>query len=434
MLHLQSVLDHFEGVRKAIARRGVAAASQLDELAKLAEMRKSAITAFEQKQAQRNAASAAMAKLDKSSVEFAEKRNELKALGDAIAIAETKAKQVKADLEKLLLSVPNIPDVDTPTGHDSADNREVRVWGTKPEFRFAPKDHVALAEGLGLVDFARAAKLSGARFNVLMGLGARLERALIAFMLDLHSDQHGYQEVWVPALVKGSALQGTSQLPKFADDLFKVLHQTQAEDGQQAEDFYLIPTAEVPVTNLHAGEILAEEQLPIAYTAYTPCFRSEAGSYGKDTRGLIRQHQFDKVELVRFARPENALGELELLTSHAEAVLQALGLHYRVVELCTGDLGFASKKTYDIEVWLPGQAAYREISSCSWFGDFQARRANIRFRSPQAKKPEYVHTLNGSGLAVGRTMVAIFEQFQNAEGRIVMPEALRPYMKGAAFL
>jgi seryl-tRNA synthetase len=305
----------------------------------------------------------------------------------------------------------------------------VRTWGEKPALDFEPKEHDAIAEALGILDLGRAAKLSGARFNVLFGKGAKLSRALTRYMLDLHTEQHGYLEVAPPYLVRASALRGTGQLPKFEKDLFKT-HKRGPDDDSDIENatLYLIPTAEVPVTNLHADEIVEANHLPLAYTAFTPCFRSEAGSHGKDVKGLIRQHQFDKVELVRFVTPESALDELEKLTGHAEAVLQGLGLHYRVSALCAGGLGGAAAKTYDLEVWLPGQDAYREISSCSSFGDYQARRAKIRYRPTPKEKPRLLNTLNGSGLAVGRTLVAILEQYQQKDGSVRIPEALIPYV------
>jgi seryl-tRNA synthetase len=326
-----------------------------------------------------------------------------------------------------LLDVPNVPHETVPTGSGEADNVVVHTWGTVPKFDFPPKAHDELGAKLGILDFERAAKLSGARFSVLRGAAARLERALTQYMLDLHTEQHGYEEVIPPYLVKGEALIGTGQLPKFEADLFKTRRHESDEDSGA---LYLIPTAEVPVTNLHADEILDASELPKAYCAFTPCFRSEAGSYGRDVRGLIRQHQFHKVELVRFVRPEESVQQLELLRGHAEAVLQGLGLHYRVVELCSGDLGFGAMKCFDLEVWLPAQQAYREISSCSTFGDFQARRAKIRFRSEPKAKPQLVHTLNGSALAVGRTLVAVLEQYQRADGTVTVPEVLRPYMGG----
>ena len=343
----------------------------------------------------------------------------MKALGDTIKAREANLKTVEDRVSDLALRIPNLPHATVPIGRDAAQNAEVRRWGTPPAFSFTPKAHVDLGEALGLLDFERGAKIAGARFVVLTGLGAQLERALINYMLDLHTGRHGYQEVLPPVLVNRAAMTGTGQLPKFEEDLFAL--------GDDA--FFLIPTAEVPVTNLFREETLAGDRLPIRYTAYTPCFRREAGSYGKDTRGLIRLHQFNKVELVAFTRPEDSYEELERLTGHAEAVLQGLGLHYRVVALCTGDLGFSAAKTYDLEVWLPSQQAFREISSCSNFEAFQARRAGIRYRRPDGKN-EFVHTLNGSGLAVGRTMVAIFEQYQQADGSILIPPVLRPYLQG----
>jgi seryl-tRNA synthetase len=337
----------------------------------------------------------------------------IKALDDELA-------EIEKQLQEILLFIPNMPHESVVVGKDEKDNPVVKVWGEKPSFNFEPKPHWDIGEQLGILDFERAAKMTGARFTLYWGAGAELERALINFMLDMHTTKHGYTEVLPPFIVNSSSLIGTGQLPKFKNDLFKL------EDW----DYYLVPTAEVPVTNIHAGEILEEDELPKYYTAYTPCFRSEAGSYGKDTRGLIRQHQFNKVELVKIVKPEDSYSELESLLANAEAILQALGLHYRVVSLCTGDLGFAASKTYDIEVWLPGQDTYREISSCSNFEDFQARRADIRFRRKGKKKTELVHTLNGSGLAVGRTVVAILENYQQEDGSVVIPEALRPYMKG----
>jgi seryl-tRNA synthetase len=324
----------------------------------------------------------------------------------------------------LLRVVPNIPDPSVPVGADERDNSVVRLWGERPTFGFKPKEHVELGTSLGLLDFERAAKLSGSRFAVLFGAAARLERALITFMLDLHTREHRYLEVLPPFIVKDDALFGTGQLPKFEADLFKLAK----DDPERAYDLYLIPTAEVPVTNLHAAEVLERADLPLAYVAFTPCFRSEAGSYGKDVRGLIRQHQFDKVELVRFSTPEDSDAQHELLTGHAEEVLRRLGLHYRVSLLCSGDMGFSSQKTYDLEVWLPGQGVFREISSCSNCGDFQARRAQIRFRHEPGGKTRLLHTINGSGLAVGRTLIAILETYQQSDGSIVVPKVLQPYM------
>lgn len=335
---------------------------------------------------------------------------------------EGELKELEQKQNDILLELPNAPHETTPEGRSAEDNALVKAWGEKPAFDFEPKAHDELGESLGILDMKRAAKIAGARFALYRGAGARLERALINFMLDLHTNEHGYTEWLPPFMVNPEAMTGTGQLPKFEEDLFRV------NDGK----YYLIPTAEVPVTNIHRDEILSNEDLPLKYTAYTPCFRSEAGSYGQDTRGLIRQHQFNKVELVKFSRPETSYEELESLTADAEKVLKLLGLHYRVVTLCAGDLGFSAAKTYDIEVWVPSQNTYREISSCSNFEDFQARRAGIRYRPGAGAKPEFVHTLNGSGLAVGRTLVAILENFQRADGSVVIPEALRPYMGGTA--
>ena len=329
-------------------------------------------------------------------------------------------KKTDEDLDAILMTIPNLPHESVVCGRGAEDNPVVRVWGEKPQFSFTPRPHWEIGESLNILDFARGAKITGARFTLYRGFGARLERALINFMLDLHTGEHGYTEVLPPFLVNRESMTGTGQLPKFEEDLFRI----------DKVDYFLIPTAEVPVTNIHRDEILAEKELPIYYVAYTPCFRAEAGSYGKDTRGLIRQHQFNKVELVKFARPESSYEEMEKLTLNAEEVLKRLKIPYRVVSLCTADLGFSSAKTYDIEAWLPGQSAYREISSCSNFEEFQARRASIRFRRDESGKVEFVHTLNGSGLAVGRTLVAVLENYQQADGGVVIPEALRPYMGG----
>ena len=329
-------------------------------------------------------------------------------------------KKADEDLDAILMTIPNIPHASVVCGKCAEDNPVVRVWGEKPQFSFSPRPHWEIGESLNILDFARGAKITGARFTLYRGFGARLERALINFMLDLHTGEHGYTEVLPPFMVNRASMTGTGQLPKFEEDLFRV----------DKVDYFLIPTAEVPVTNIHRDEILGEKELPIRYVAYTPCFRAEAGSYGKDTRGLIRQHQFNKVELVKFAKPENSYEEMEKLTQNAEEVLKRLKIPYRVVSLCTVDLGFSSAKTYDIEAWLPGQDAYREISSCSNFEEFQARRASIRFRRDESGKVEFVHTLNGSGLAVGRTLVAVLENYQQEDGSVVIPEALRPYMGG----
>ncbi|MBI5538113.1 MAG: serine--tRNA ligase [Deltaproteobacteria bacterium] len=424
MLDLRLVIDNLEEVRKGLARRNPEAVAPLEAIAELAAARREAIVAAESHAARRNAANQEMSKLPKQSPEFAQRRDELKSLSSELKELEHKRDEIEARIQQVLLGVPNLPDPSTPDGSTSEDNPVVHTWGEVPKFSFEPKAHWDIGVNLGILDFERASKLSGPRFSVLFGAGARMERALISFMLDLHTREHGYREVLPPFLVKDTALRGTGQLPKFEQDLFK----TSKADPDKTYDLYLIPTAEVPVTNLHADEVLEAEQLPIAYAAYTPCFRSEAGSYGKDVRGLIRQHQFDKVELVRFCAPEDSAAQLELLTSHAEKVLQKLGLHYRVVQLCAGDIGFSAAKTYDLEVWLPGLSAYREISSCSSFGDFQARRAAIRFRPGKGQKPRLAHTLNGSGLAVGRTLVAILEQYQQADGSVTVPEALRTYM------
>jgi seryl-tRNA synthetase len=434
MLDPRWVTEHLDEVRQSLARRGPAAVASLDRLAELGRRRRQVITELERLRAQRNEANAVMAKLDKKSEAFARRREELRTLGERIKELDRESARLESELESLLLEVPNVPHESTPDGLDATGNVVVKVWGEKPSFSFAVRDHYDIGVSLGILDFERAAKISGARFTVLVGAGARLERALLQLMMDLHADRHGYTEVWPPALVLPSAMRGTGQLPKFAADVFRtertLLGPDASPEEREANDLYLVPTAEVPVTNLHADEIFEPGELPRAYCAYTPCYRAEAGSYGKDTRGLVRQHQFDKVELVRFCRPEEALEQLELLRSHAEHVLEVLGLHYRTVELCTGDLGFGARKCYDLEVWLPGQDAYREVSSCSWFGDFQARRAKIRYRAEPQGKPQLVHTLNGSGLAIGRTLVAILEQFQQADGSVVIPEALRPYVGG----
>ncbi|MEM9071416.1 MAG: serine--tRNA ligase, partial [Myxococcota bacterium] len=383
-------------------------------------------------QEKRNATSAAMGQMaDKKSDAFAKLREEMRTVKETLKGLDERVRAIEEELDDVMLHLPNLPADSTPDGLNEESNVVVRTWGEAPSFSFEPKDHVEVGTSLGILDFERATKISGSRFVVLRGLGARLERALMQFMLDLHVDQHGYEELWPPAIVNDASLRGTSQLPKFAKDVFRLAKDEEwAEEHQHKHDLYLVPTAEVPVSNFHADEILSADQLPVAYCAYTPCFRSEAGSYGRDTRGMIRQHQFDKVELVRFVTPDQAQAQHQALTEHAEKVLQLLGLHYRVVELCAGDLGFAARKCYDIEVWLPAQKAYREISSCSWFGDFQARRMRCRFRAGPKEKPQLVHTINGSGLAIGRTLVAILEQNQQEDGSVVVPEALRAYLGG----
>jgi seryl-tRNA synthetase len=432
MLDPRHVTENLAEVRAAITRRSDAYGPTLDRIAQVALDKRAALTELERARASKNEASAAMAKLDKKSEEFQTRRKELASVGDRIKELEAKDKALDGELETLLFDIPNMPDPSVPDGRDESANQVVKVWGEKPTLGFTPLDHADLGLRLGILDFERAAKISGARFTVLVGMGARLERALLQLMMDLHANDHGYTEIWPPALVLPRAMRGTGQLPKFAADMFKTertkLGPEASADEREANDLYLAPTAEVPVTNLHADEIFEPGQLPRAYCAYTACFRAEAGSYGKDTRGLIRQHQFDKVELVRFCAAGEGPAQLELLRGHAERVLEVLGLHYRTVALCAGDLGFGAKKCYDLEVWLPGQNAYREISSCSWFGDFQARRAKIRYRAEEKGKPALVHTLNGSGLAIGRTLVAILEQGQQADGSVVIPEALRKYV------
>lgn len=424
MLDPRYVAENLEEVKARLERRSPTWGPIVAELSVFVEERRRLIGKTEELAARRNAANKEMSALAKSGDKeaFAARRDELKVLSDQVKELESALSQVALKLEDSLAGIPNLPHPDVPVGASEEQNRVVREWGKKPEFDFEPKPHYELCEGL--FDFDRSAKLSGARFAVLWGLLARLERSLENFMINVHTEQHGYREVSVPYLVRSSALFGTSQLPKFEADLFKI--PPSIEDG---EALYLIPTAEVPVTNLHADEILEPGTLPRAYTALTPCFRSEAGSYGKDVRGLFRQHQFKKVELVRFVEPEKSMGELETLTGQAEAILQQLGLHYRVVELCTGDLGFGALRTYDIEVWLPSQGKFREISSCSCFGDFQARRAKIRYRPGPQEKPRFVHTLNGSGIAVGRALIAVCEQYQNADGSVTVPAALRPLVR-----
>ena len=420
MLDLNFVRDNLPHVEEKLRQRGMNPTEVLKDFQTIDAERRQAITASETLQAQRNRASEEIAKLKKSGQDASAQINETKNLREQIQESEKKAAEQEARLREILTSIPNLPNDSVPVGKSAEDNVEARRWGAQPQFDFKPKPHWELGEHLGILDLERAAKLSGARFAVYWALGARLERALANFMLDLHTREHGYTEVLPPYLVNSESMYGTGQLPKFAQDLFRVPH------GDK--DLWLIPTAEVPVTNLYRDEVLDAARLPVSLTAYTPCFRSEAGSYGKDVRGIIRQHQFQKVELVKFARPETSYDELEKLTKNAETVLQKLGLHYRVMALCTADMGFSSAKTYDIEVWLPGQNLFREISSCSNFESFQARRANIRYRPEGKSKTEFLHTLNGSALAVGRTWVAIVENYQQADGSIRIPEALQPYM------
>ena len=395
-------------------------AAVLRDFREVDTQRRYAITEAETSKAQRNKASEEIAKLKKSGQDASAAMAQTKDLRERIQTLEKTAADLDARLRDILAGIPNLPHTSVPVGQSAEQNVEVRRWGTLPKFDFTPKAHWDLGAELGILDLERAVKLTGARFAVYWDLGAKLERALMNFMLDLHTRQHGYTEVLPPCLVNSESMYGTGQLPKFAADSFRVPH------GDR--DLWLIPTAEVPVTNLYRDEVLDQARLPVSLTAYTPCFRSEAGSYGKDVRGIIRQHQFQKVELVKFTRPEHSYDEHEKLTHDAEEVLQKLGLHYRVVALCTGDMGSSSAKTYDIEVWLPGQQMFREISSCSNFEAYQARRANIRYRPEGKNKTEFVHTLNGSGLAVGRTWVAIVENYQQADGSVVIPEALRTYI------
>jgi seryl-tRNA synthetase len=480
MLDLNFVRDNLALVEEKLRQRGMNPAEVLKDFRTIDGERRQAITAAESLQARRNRASEEIAKLKKSGQDATAQIAETKELREQIAESEKKAAEQEARLREILTSIPNLPHDGVPIGKSEADNVEARRWGSPPQFDFKAKPHWELGEHLGILDLERAAKLTGARFAVYWALGARLERALANFMLDLHTGEHGYTEVLPPYMVNSESMYGTGQLPKFAADLFKVptgrfepdphhipvvgevvfatghntVHRVVSVNSNNRDadlvflpergdpppvrvpwsallyqrDFWLIPTAEVPVTNLYRDEVLDAARLPVSLTAYTPCFRSEAGSYGKDVRGIIRQHQFQKVELVKFSRPENSYDELEKLTRNAETVLQKLGLHYRVVTLCTGDIGFSAAKTYDIEVWLPGQNLFREISSCSNFESFQARRANIRYRPEGKSKTEFVHTLNGSALAVGRTWVAIVENYQQADGSVRIPEALQRYM------
>jgi seryl-tRNA synthetase len=420
MLDLSFVRDNLPRVEEMLRQRGADPAVVLKDFREVDTQRRQAITEAETMKAHRNKASEDISKLKKSGQDATAAIAETKDLREQIQVREKAADDLDARLRDILAGIPNMPNAGVPVGHSAEENVEVRRWGAPPKFDFAAKPHWEIGEQLGVLDLERAVKLTGARFAVYWDLGAKLERALANFMLDLHTREHGYTEVLPPYLVNSESMYGTGQLPKFAADSFRVPH------GER--DLWLIPTAEVPVTNLYRDEVLDAARLPISLTAYTPCFRSEAGSYGKDVRGIIRQHQFQKVELVKFARPENSYEEHEKLTRNAETVLQKLGLHYRVVTLCTGDMGPSSAKTYDIEVWLPGQQLFREISSCSNFEAYQARRANIRYRPEGKNKTEFVHTLNGSGLAVGRTWVAIVENYQQADGSVVIPEVLRPYI------
>ncbi len=420
MLDLGFVRDNLPLLEEKLRLRGMDPAEVLKDFREIDTQRRSAITQMETLKAERNRATEEIAHLKKSGQDASAQVEQTKAGREKLQELEKAVEEQDGRLRQLLTGIPNLPHASVPAGKSADDNVEVRRWGTPPTFDFTAKPHWELGEQLGILDLERATKLTGARFAVYWDLGAKLERALANFMLDLHTGEHGYTEVLPPYLVNSDSMYGTGQLPKFAADLFRVPH------GEK--DLWLIPTAEVPVTNLYRDEVLDISRLPVSLTAYTPCFRSEAGSYGKDVRGIIRQHQFQKVELVKFAHPDHSYEELEALTRNAEMVLQKLGLHYRVMALCAGDMGFSSAKTYDIEVWLPGQQVFREISSCSNFESFQARRANIRFKPEGKGKTEFVHTLNGSALAVGRTWLAVLENYQQADGTVMLPEALRPYM------
>ena len=420
MLDLNFVRDNLELVKEKMRERGLAEA--LGGFENADRLRRANLKSLEDVRANKNKATAEIANLKrtKRDAEADALRRELRDMDSGIRTLEDHVKDYEGQLRDIMLNIPNVPHPSVPVGHSSADNQEVRRWGTPRQFDFAPQAHWDLGPALGILDFERATKITGARFAVYVGVGAKLERALANFMLDVHTREHGYTEILPPFVVNSASLFGTGQLPKFKEDLFKL----------EGTDYWLIPTAEVPVTNLYRDEVLEFEKLPVKHCAWTACFRSEAGSYGKDTRGIIRQHQFQKVELVKFTLPENSYDELEGLTHDAEEILQRLELPYRVITLCTGDVGFSSAKTYDLEVWLPSAGEYREISSCSNFEAFQARRANLRFRRGKSGKTELLHTLNGSGLAVGRTWVAIIENYQQADGSVIVPTALRPYLDG----
>ncbi|MFL6314148.1 MAG: serine--tRNA ligase [Terriglobales bacterium] len=418
MLDLAYVRENLTQIEEMLRRRGMDPGQVLSGFRQIDEKRRQLITESETLKAQRNRASEEIAKLKKTGQDATAQMEQTKALRTQSDDLENQAGEIDQEMRTMLAGIPNVPHESVPVGRSADDNKEARKWGTPPEFSFTPKPHWELGEQLGILDMERAVKLTGARFAVYWDLGAKLERALANFMLDLHTSEHGYTEVLTPYMVNSASMYGTGQLPKFASDLFKIAE----------HDLWLIPTAEVPLTNLYRDETIDAARLPLSVTGYTPCFRSEAGSYGKDVRGIIRQHQFQKVELVKFTRPEQSYEQHEQLTRDAETILQKLGLHYRTMLLSTGDMGPSSAKTYDLEVWLPGQKLYREISSCSNFEAYQARRANIRFRPEGSKKSEYVHTLNGSGLAIGRTWLAILENYQQADGSVVIPEALRKYM------
>ena len=419
MLDPKRLRNELDEIADKLSRRGFTL--DVERFRELEERRKRVQVETEELQHERKTRSKAIGKAKAQGEDIQPLLDEVAGLGDRLDAAQKNLEAIQEELSEMLMGIPNVPDDSVPAGSEEADNEEVHTWGERPEFEFEPRDHVELGEKNGWLDFEAAVKLSGSRFAVMRGPIARLHRALTQFMLDLQTEEHGYEEAYVPYLVHPDSLRGTGQLPKFEEDLFKI-------EGEH--DLYLIPTAEVPLTNLVRDEIVEADQLPLKFAAHTPCFRSEAGSYGRDTRGMIRQHQFDKVELVQLVRPEEAPEVLESLTRHAETVLERLELPYRRVNLCAGDLGFSTQKTYDLEVWLPGQSQYREISSCSYFGDFQTRRMQARWRNPETGKPELLHSLNGSGLAVGRALVAVLENYQQADGNVRIPEALRPYMGG----
>lgn len=423
MLDLKIIRENPEAVKTRLKRRG-GDFNELDELLKPEEERRLGLKESESLKNKKKKLSAEVGQLKQKGEDASQLMEEVKVINISIKELDDSIQSLEQQVQEKLLGIPNMPEDSIPDGADESANKMVRDWGTKPELSFKPKNHVEIGEQLGLIDLKRAAKISGARFAVYKGQGAGLLRALINFMIDVQTRENGYEELYPPFMVNKESMLGTGQLPKFEEELF----------ATRDDPLYLIPTAEVPVTNFHRDEILAEESLPICYAAYTPCFRREAGSYGKDTQGLIRQHQFDKVELVKFCRPEESAVELEALVENAESILKKLNLHYRVVELCAGDLGFSAAKTYDLEVWLPSQDTYREISSCSNFTDYQARRARIRCKKRTGGKPEFVHTLNGSGLAAGRLFVALLENYQQEDGTVVLPEALRPYMQGQEVL